>query len=199
MFHDSSVAPSASSNMTDLKDPDEKLRSDRKAGKRRLMGFFRIFYLLKLVAWELLLYLVCYYAINVVYRFVLNQQQQEDFTRVRNYENQEGYPKNSFIQVVDYLDQNLKDLSRDLTFLMGFYVSLVAKRWWDQYRLLPWPDNLAMLLSGKNREEEPNLDGIVWSGGRPELSPTKSPACTALQRPTMILKLETLREWQRAS
>ena len=39
--------------------------------------------------------------------------------------------------------------ARDITFLLGFYVSLVAKRWWEQYRLLPWPDNLAMMLSGK--------------------------------------------------
>ena len=38
--------------------------------------------------------------------------------------------------------------ARDITFLLGFYVSLVAKRWWEQYRLLPWPDNLAMMLSG---------------------------------------------------
>ena len=39
--------------------------------------------------------------------------------------------------------------ARDITFLLGFYVSLVAKRWWEQYRLLPWPDNLAMMLSGE--------------------------------------------------
>ncbi len=50
--------------------------------------------------------------------------------------------------MVSYFDRNLSSFGRDLTFLLGFYVSLVAKRWWDQYRLLPWPDNLAMLLSG---------------------------------------------------
>ena len=35
-----------------------------------------------------------------------------------------------------------------LTFLLGFYVSLVVKRWWEQYCLLPWPDSLAFLLRG---------------------------------------------------
>ena len=33
-----------------------------------------------------------------------------------------------------------------LTFLLGFYVSLVVKRWWEQYVKLPWPDEVAMLL-----------------------------------------------------
>ena len=33
-----------------------------------------------------------------------------------------------------------------LTFLRGFYVSLVVKRWWEQYVKLPWPDEVAMLL-----------------------------------------------------
>ena len=35
-----------------------------------------------------------------------------------------------------------------LTFLLGFYVSLVVKRWWEQYCFLPWPDSLAFYLRG---------------------------------------------------
>ena len=35
-----------------------------------------------------------------------------------------------------------------LTFLLGFYVTLVVKRWWDQYNALPWPDSLAFYLRG---------------------------------------------------
>ena len=50
-----------------------------------------------------------------------------------------------------YFDRNLGSFGRDLSFLLGFYVSLVAKRWWDQYRLLPWPDDLAMQISGKDK------------------------------------------------
>ena len=45
-----------------------------------------------------------------------------------------------------------------LTFLLGFYVTLVVKRWWEQYCLLPWPDSLAFLLRGlvTGGEEEDN-------------------------------------------
>ena len=35
-----------------------------------------------------------------------------------------------------------------LTFLLGFYVSLVVKRWWEQYIKLPWPDEVAILFLG---------------------------------------------------
>ena len=33
-----------------------------------------------------------------------------------------------------------------ITFLLGFYVSLVVKRWWEQYVKLPWPDEVATYL-----------------------------------------------------
>jgi len=49
-----------------------------------------------------------------------------------------------------------------MSFVLGFYVSLVVKRWWEQYKLLPWPDNLALFISAaipgnvsKNRGEIP--------------------------------------------
>lgn len=35
-----------------------------------------------------------------------------------------------------------------LTFLLGFYVSLVVRRWWEQYVKLPWPDQLALVMRG---------------------------------------------------
>ena len=31
--------------------------------------------------------------------------------------------------------------------VLGFYVDVVVKRWWRQFRLIPWPDETAMLLS----------------------------------------------------
>ena len=33
-----------------------------------------------------------------------------------------------------------------LTFLIGFYVSEVVRRYWDQYTSLPYPDRLALKL-----------------------------------------------------
>ena len=44
-----------------------------------------------------------------------------------------------------------------LTFVLGFYVSLIIKRWWKQYSLLPWPDSMAMytaaFLTGKEERQ----------------------------------------------
>ena len=34
-----------------------------------------------------------------------------------------------------------------MTFVLGFYVSLIVNRWWKQYSLLPWPDSMAMYAS----------------------------------------------------
>ena len=108
-----------------------KDNNDWEVVSKKLSNFFKIVYLFKLVVFEVTVYLGLYYAINMVFRFVLDQDQKIRFSKV-----------------VTYFDASLSTFSRDLTFLLGFYVSLVAKRWWDQYRLLPWPDNLAIALSG---------------------------------------------------
>ena len=34
-----------------------------------------------------------------------------------------------------------------VAFVLGFYVSLVVGRWWDQFSSLPWPDNLALKVT----------------------------------------------------
>ncbi|XP_053956945.1 uncharacterized protein LOC128862392 isoform X1 [Anastrepha ludens] len=82
----------------------------------------------KLVWRELIAYLCLYYTINLVYRLVLNEQQQIIFTKVRIYFGQQGE-------------------SIPMSFVLGFYVNKVVQRWWEQYRLLPWPDTLALFIS----------------------------------------------------
>lgn len=34
-----------------------------------------------------------------------------------------------------------------LSFVLGFYVSIVMTRWWNQYTSIPWPDSLAVYIS----------------------------------------------------
>lgn len=34
-----------------------------------------------------------------------------------------------------------------LSFVLGFYVSIVVGRWWQQYMAIPWPDKVCMLIS----------------------------------------------------
>lgn len=35
-----------------------------------------------------------------------------------------------------------------LTFVLGFYVSIVVSRWWQQFMMIPWPDKSVMLITG---------------------------------------------------
>lgn len=34
-----------------------------------------------------------------------------------------------------------------LSFVLGFYVSIVMTRWWNQYTSIPWPDSMAVFVS----------------------------------------------------
>lgn len=34
-----------------------------------------------------------------------------------------------------------------LSFVLGFYVSIVMTRWWNQYMVIPWPDSIAVFVS----------------------------------------------------
>jgi len=90
----------------------------------------------KLLWKEYLVYVVVFIAISMIYRFALPEEQQKQFENLIRYVRAEssGLP---------------------LTFLLGFYVSLVVSRWWAQYVALPWPDNVATFLSGiKDKEGE---------------------------------------------
>ncbi|CAO1321326.1 unnamed protein product [Diamesa serratosioi] len=82
----------------------------------------------KLVWRELLAYLGLYYTINFIYRYGLNDDQKRIFERIRQY-------------------FGAQSESIPMSFVLGFYVSLVVKRWWEQYKLLPWPDTLALFIS----------------------------------------------------
>lgn len=34
-----------------------------------------------------------------------------------------------------------------LSFVLGFYVTIVMTRWWGQYTSIPWPDPIAVFVS----------------------------------------------------
>ncbi|XP_037503603.1 bestrophin-4-like, partial [Rhipicephalus sanguineus] len=50
-----------------------------------------------------------------------------------------------FEQVCVYCG-NFADLI-PVSFVLGFYVSVVVKRWWDCFSAIPWPDSLAFFVS----------------------------------------------------
>jgi hypothetical protein len=45
-----------------------------------------------------------------------------------------------------------------LSFVLGFYVSIVMQRWWNQYVSIPWPDSIAVFVSS-------NIHGQVHESG----------------------------------
>ena len=53
--------------------------------------------------------------------------------------------REEFGKIVDYFDKNLSPMAKEMTFLLGFYVSNVVKRWWEQAKSLPWPDTLVAI------------------------------------------------------
>ncbi|KAI4502830.1 hypothetical protein M0802_001874 [Mischocyttarus mexicanus] len=82
----------------------------------------------KLVWIDLALFLFIYYSLSSIYRLILDDEQ-----------------KKIFESVVAYCNQ-YSDLI-PLSFVLGFYVSIVMTRWWNQYMVIPWPDSIAVFVS----------------------------------------------------
>ncbi|CAJ0932409.1 unnamed protein product, partial [Mesorhabditis belari] len=86
---------------------------------------------------QLLIYLILYYAINVGYRFFMTADQQK-----------------SFKKYIILCDSWTKEIP--LTFLLGFYVAMIVRRWWDCCQLISWPDtllfNVSALVRGTDQE-----------------------------------------------
>nr|XP_031831442.1 bestrophin-4-like isoform X1 [Nomia melanderi]XP_031831443.1 bestrophin-4-like isoform X1 [Nomia melanderi]XP_031831444.1 bestrophin-4-like isoform X1 [Nomia melanderi]XP_031831445.1 bestrophin-4-like isoform X1 [Nomia melanderi]XP_031831446.1 bestrophin-4-like isoform X1 [Nomia melanderi]XP_031831447.1 bestrophin-4-like isoform X1 [Nomia melanderi]XP_031831448.1 bestrophin-4-like isoform X1 [Nomia melanderi]XP_031831450.1 bestrophin-4-like isoform X1 [Nomia melanderi] len=91
-------------------------------------GFTRLLFmwrgsLYKLIYRELLLFLFLFAALSAIYRYLLNAVQKKEFE-----------------QIVIYCDNFINLIP--LSFVLGFYVSYVAQRWWQQYQAIPWPDKV---------------------------------------------------------
>jgi len=100
--------------------------------------------LYKLVFKELLAYILAYFVINLTYRMVLlpNTECDPVLPSCQRWK----YHRQIFEALRLYCNKNLKSVP--LTFMLGFYVSLIVTRWWKQYVLLPWPDSFGMLVTG---------------------------------------------------
>ncbi|XP_045341490.1 bestrophin-1 isoform X2 [Leopardus geoffroyi] len=94
----------------------------------------------KLIYGEFLIFLLSYYIIRFIYRMALTEEQQVMFEKLTLY-------CDSYIQLIP------------ISFVLGFYVTLVVTRWWNQYENLPWPDRLMNLVSGlvEGKDEQGRL------------------------------------------
>jgi len=91
-------------------------------------GFTRLLFkwkgsLYKLICRELFLFIIVFTILGVIYRQLMTPTQ-----------------KTLFESVVKYFDAFLNLIP--LSFVLGFYVSYVASRWWQQFLAIPWPDKL---------------------------------------------------------
>ncbi|XP_064106042.1 bestrophin-3-like isoform X2 [Macrobrachium nipponense] len=82
----------------------------------------------KLIWRDLIFFLALYASCSAVYRFALTDPQKRIFEK---------------LAIVCESYRNAAPIS----FILGFYVSIVVSRWWEQYMLIPWPDDVCLLTS----------------------------------------------------
>ncbi|XP_051249032.1 bestrophin-3 [Dicentrarchus labrax] len=82
----------------------------------------------KLLYREFILFALLYTVLSVVYRTVLSDHQKRLFEKLSM-----------------YCDKYAEQIP--VTFVLGFYVTLVVNRWWNQFVNLPWTDRLMFLIS----------------------------------------------------
>uniref|UniRef100_A0A8D0C3K9 Bestrophin homolog n=1 Tax=Salvator merianae TaxID=96440 RepID=A0A8D0C3K9_SALMN len=82
----------------------------------------------KLLYCEFLIFITFYFGISLIYRLILNENQRQMFEKLALY-------CNSYAELIP------------VSFVLGFYVTLVVSRWWGQYESIPWPDRIMNLVS----------------------------------------------------
>lgn len=83
---------------------------------------------MKLIWKDLIIYLLLFLMIELIYTFILNES-----------------GKLTFQQLVEYF--KVYEDAIPLGFILGFFVSNVMTRWWDQYQCIPWPYAIAVYVS----------------------------------------------------
>uniref|UniRef100_A0A8C8B7G6 Bestrophin homolog n=1 Tax=Otus sunia TaxID=257818 RepID=A0A8C8B7G6_9STRI len=104
-----------------------------KVANSRFGGFSKLLFrwkgsIYKLLYKEFIVFVVLYALLSLVYRQLLTEEQKRLYTKVAQYCNR----------------------STDLipmSFVLGFYVTLIVNRWWAQYTSIPLPDQLMCVIS----------------------------------------------------
>ncbi|NXJ73660.1 BEST4 protein, partial [Trogon melanurus] len=104
-----------------------------KVANSRFGGFSKLLFrwkgsIYKLLYKEFIVFIVLYALLSLIYRRLLTEEQKRLYTKVAQYCNR----------------------STDLipmSFVLGFYVTLIVNRWWAQYTSIPLPDQLMCVIS----------------------------------------------------
>ncbi|XP_069460221.1 bestrophin-2a [Ambystoma mexicanum] len=97
-------------------------------------GFYKLLLLwrgsiYKLLYKEILAFFLVYLMLSLTYRFILGDDQKRSFEKLSIY-------CDSYANLIP------------MSFVLGFYVTLVVNRWWSQYTSIPLPDRLMCVISG---------------------------------------------------
>ena len=101
--------------------------------KARLCGFAKLLLrwrgsIYKLLYREMMIFCGLYYSLSALYRYIFTESQRTVFEKLTIY-------CEAFTNLIP------------LSFVLGFYVSIVVGRWWQQYLAIPWPDKISMLIA----------------------------------------------------
>lgn len=106
----------------------------------------------KLIWIDLIGFLSMYYSLSLTYRYALDYNQKRQviywlppiyvFFQIQEFV---LVVSRTFEAAVKYCHE-YSDLI-PLSFVLGFYVSVVMTRWWSQYTTIPFPDSLAVFVS----------------------------------------------------
>ncbi|XP_061488811.1 bestrophin-4 isoform X1 [Rhineura floridana] len=104
-----------------------------KVANARFGGFSKLLFrwkgsIYKLLYKEFIVFIFLYATLSVIYRHLLNADQKRLFAKVAQYCN----------SATDLIP---------LSFVLGFYVTLIVNRWWAQYTSIPLPDQLMCVIS----------------------------------------------------
>ncbi|XP_067902259.1 bestrophin-4-like isoform X2 [Heterodontus francisci] len=99
----------------------------------RLCGFSKLLLqwkgsIYKLLYKEFLIFMLLYLTLSCIYRFMLKESQKRFFEKM-------AINCNNYADLIP------------MSFVLGFYVSLVVSRWWNQYQSMPWLDRLMCTVS----------------------------------------------------
>ncbi|XP_069783260.1 bestrophin-2-like [Narcine bancroftii] len=89
----------------------------------------------KLLYKEFLVFSFMYAVLSLAYRFLLLEDQKRYFEKLALY-------CNHYANLIP------------MAFVLGFYVTLVVNRWWNQYTSIPLPDRLMCVISGNVHGED---------------------------------------------
>lgn len=94
-------------------------------------SFVRLLFLWKGSVWktvwkELMIWLICYYALRLTMQFGISDRKMA-------------------ADIVNLFSEFVGELP--IEFMLGFYVAQIINRWWTQVLLVPWPDEVMSLVN----------------------------------------------------